>query len=187
MALASACMADEPAMPVSPWGAEFWRAVSPQQRQYICDHAKLKPSWCGDQSDFSVVRDAMKDEPYGPLLTADDARWLRLISTKAPEELTAVDAEFIKRRAKQTGDPDAMEVLGFLYGRGIAVTRDVATAYIWYGRAYLLGRVQVKENMDILWAELNKRDAAAAQRISQLFETEAKTKDSGSRSESAGH
>ena len=186
MSLAGICLADEPPMPVSPWGADFWRAVSPQQRQYICDYAKLKPSWCGSRYDFSVVQDSAKDEPYGPLLTADDARWLRLIASKAPEALSSEDAAFIKRRAKQTGDPDAMEVLGFLYGRGIAVTRNIETAYIWYGRAYLRGRVQVKENMDILWAELNKRNPAAALRISQLFETEAKTKKTGGRTASAG-
>ena len=186
MGLAGACLADESPVPVSPWAADFWRAVSPQQRQYICDHAKMKPGWCETQYDFSVVQGSARDEFYGPLLTGDDVRWLRLISSKAPEALTSEDAAFIKQRAKQTGDPDAMEVLGFLYARGIGVRRNIETAYIWYGRAYLRGRVQVKGNMNILWAELNKRNPAAARRISQLFEEEAKTKNTRSRTASAG-
>lgn len=172
LALAGVCRAAEMAPPMSPWNAGFWRAVSPQTRQYICAHAKMRPGWCGTEYDFSVVYDQPEEEPYGPLLTADDARWLRMLDAKTPEDLTVADAAFIEKRARQTGDPDAMEVLGYLYARGIAVVRDVATAYTWYGRAFLRGQVLVKENMNLLWAELNEKDPESAKRVAKLFEKE---------------
>ena len=81
-----------------------------------------------------------------------------------------VDIEFIRRWAEETGDPAAMEIMGYLYARGIGVPRDPEFAYIWYGRAFLAGETGVKVNMDILWREMASRNEAALERVTRYFD-----------------
>ena len=169
MAVGGAGLADQPTPPVSPWKAPLWSQGSPEMRQYICRHAKSRPDWCAAQDAVAAVYDPPLQELYGPLLSGDDVSWLRLLAETSLDELSAEDATFIEMRAETTGDPAAMEILAYLYARGIGVRRDAAQAYIWYGRAFLKGQRHVKENMNILWAEISEKNPAAARRITDLF------------------
>src|SRR3546814_12981930 len=58
-----------------------------------------------------------------------------------PEEVAMV-----RRRAVERRDPQAMEILGFLYAEGLAVKRDYVEAYRWYGLAFLAGEASVRAN-----------------------------------------
>ena len=69
------------------------------------------------------------------------------------------------------GDPEAMEIMGYLHARGIGVPRDPEIAYIWYGRAFLGGETGVKANMDVLWDEMALKDEKATQRVLSYFES----------------
>ena len=155
--------------PYSPWRGRLWQESEPEMRDYICEHAARRPSWCDVFDLHPTVQPARRPETYGPTFTADDARWIRLIRHGSPETFDGKDVAFIRRRAETTFDPVAMEILGFLYAQGYGIPRDPVEAYIWYGRAYLEGQPDVKPNMDLLWREISKRDKAATKRIEAYF------------------
>jgi len=154
----------------SPWQDGIWRRTEPEMRIYICRYAKLRPAWC-DAADLApTVHPPAEPEAYGPSFTAADARWYRLLRSADPRTFTSSDIELLRKRAEETGDPAAMEIMGFLYARGIGVPRDPETAYIWYGRAFLEGETGVKANMDVLWDEMALKDERAMQRVLSYFD-----------------
>ena len=154
----------------SPWQEEIWRGSGPVMRAYICRYATQRPGWCDEKDREPSVHPLIEPEVQGPNLTAEDARWQRLLRSADPDAFTASDREFITRRAEETFDPAAMEILGYLHARGIGVPRDPEAAYIWYGRAFLAGETGVKKNMDILWQEMASRDQAALDRVTRYFD-----------------
>lgn len=154
----------------SPWQEEIWRGSGPEMRAYICRYAKRRPVWCDEVDREPSVHPMAEPEVYGPSFTAADARWYRLLRSGEPRAFTSSDIEFIRRWAEETGDPAAMEIMGYLYARGIGVPRDPEFAYIWYGRAFLAGETGVKVNMDILWQEMASRDEAALERVTRYFD-----------------
>ena len=77
----------------------------------------------------------------------------------------------MRRRAVERRDPQAMEILGFLYAEGLAVPRDYGEAYRWYGMAFLAGERHVRANMDIVWQQLQRHDLEAAAALAREFDT----------------
>ena len=140
-------------------------------RAYACRHASRPPAWCHGSDETATVYEPPLDEPYGPLYSADDARWLKMMQDPDPQGFTKDDVAFIARRARDANDPQAMEVLGFLYGRGLAVRRDPVEAYRWYGHALMRGATHVKENMDLLWSEVATKTPEKAKSLVRYFES----------------
>ena len=153
----------------SPWQHEMWRQSGPEMRHYICGHSARRPAWCVERERELKVYEPKEPEPIGPAFSADDSRWYRLLTGGDPESFNAEDVRFIRHRAEATGDPDAMEILGFLYANGYGTSRDPAEAYIWYGRAALEGKVGMQPNMDLLWAEIVDKDKTGMGRIQAYF------------------
>ena len=161
----------EPAGPdaFSPWQHELWRDATPEMQAYVCSYAQRRPDWCSEAEAPIFVRPPAELELYGPRFSEDDARWLRMLGRGDVTAFNAEEAAFIRRRAERLQDPQAMEVMGFLYSQGQGVPRDPEQAYIWYGRAFLAGETQVKANMDILWQKLVRENRAAIERINLYF------------------
>ena len=117
----------------SPWEHELWSGATTMMRIYVCAHARRQPSWCEEEQ--QLPSKAPLPAEHGPPLTAEDATWLRFLEQTDPRRLTAQDVAVIIRRASERRDPQAMEILGFLYAQGGPVERDYAESYRWYGRA----------------------------------------------------
>lgn len=151
----------------SPWEHGLWSGATTMMRIYVCSHARRSPSWCNDDQDLPS-KAPLPDE-HGPPLTAEDAAWLSFLETADPSNLSPEDIAVIKRRATERRDPQAMEILGFLYAQGGAVERSYAEAYRWYGRAYLAGEHGVRANMDIVWDLLQRHDIESALALTREF------------------
>jgi len=151
----------------SPWEHELWTGATTMMRIYVCSHARRRPSWCQDEQELPS-KSPLPDE-QGPPLTAEDADWLRFLEQADPGNLSPQDVAVITRRANDRRDPQAMEILGFLYAQGGPVERDYAEAYRWYGRAYLAGQRDVRANMEIVWGLLQRHDLEAALALTREF------------------
>ena len=151
----------------SPWEHELWSGATTMMRIYVCAHARRQPSWCEEEQ--QLPSKAPLPAEHGPPLTAEDAAWLHFLERTDPSRLTAQDVAVIKRRASERRDPQAMEILGFLYAQGGPVQRDYAESYRWYGRAYLAGERRVRANMDIVWGLLQRHDIEAALALTREF------------------
>lgn len=152
----------------SPWEHPLWANATTMMRIYLCDHARRPPSWCGAPQELPA--NAELPEPLGPTLTEDDARWLAFLDRTDPTNLSQEDVATIRLRATRRRDPQAMEILGFLYAEGVSVERDYAEAYRWYGLAYLAGEHRVRPNMDIVWRQLQRHDLKAALALTREFD-----------------
>lgn len=157
-----------PASP-SPWEHRLWHDATTVMRLYLCEHARRPPSWCGGGPRELPAKAALP-EPQGPPLIEEDAAWLAFLEEVRPGELSAEDVARVRRRAVERRDPQAMEILGFLYAEGLAVERDYAEAYRWYGMAYLSGEKRVRPNMDVVWQLLQRHDLEAALALTREFE-----------------
>jgi hypothetical protein len=157
-----------PARAASPWEHPLWHNATAMMRLYLCEHARRPPRWCGESQELPA--DSELPEPLGPPLHEEDARWLAFLEQVDPADLSAEDLATIRRRATQRRDPQAMEILGFLHAEGVAVARDYAEAYRWYGLAYLAGERRVKPNMDIVWQQLQRHDLEGALALTREFD-----------------
>lgn len=151
----------------SPWEHDLWNGATTMMRIYVCSHARRNPSWCDDDQDLPS-KAPLPDE-QGPPLTAEDAAWLTFLESADPANLSPQDIAVIERRATERRDPQAMEILGFIYAQGGAVERNYAEAYRWYGRAYLAGEHSVRANMDIVWGLLQRHDIESALALTREF------------------
>ena len=119
----------------SPWEHDLWRKASPSMRAYLCNYSERPPTWCGGGAELEASPKEEDQPVQGPSVATGWQRWAKIIETKSPAELTRDDAQFLQTRAEQANDPEAMETLGYLYFKGIAVPMDLARSYYWYGRA----------------------------------------------------
>jgi len=158
--------ADDPAS--SPWEHALWHNATTMMRLYICDHARRPPHWCGEQRELPAH--APLPDPLGPPLVAEDAEWLAFLETVDAANLTPEQVALVRRRAVERRDPQAMEILGYLYAEGVSVTRDFAEAYRWYGLAFLAGEKRVRANMDIVWQQLQRYDLESALALTREFD-----------------
>lgn len=165
--VAPPAQAEEAAAGGSPWEHALWANATTMMRIYLCDHARRPPSWCGAPQELPA--NAELPETQGPPLAKEDARWLAFLDQADPTNLSPEDVATIRLRAVRRRDPQAMEILGFLYAEGVSVERDYAEAYRWYGMAHLAGESQVRANMDIVWRQLQRHDLEAAIALTREF------------------
>jgi hypothetical protein len=174
----STAAADQPAAPLpdaaadpdagpSPWEHGLWHNATTMMRIYVCDHARRPPSWCGEPS--LLPANVALPDVQGPPLIEEDARWLAFLESANPASLSGEDVATIRRRAIERRDPQAMEILGFIYAEGQSVRRDYAEAYRWYGLAYLSGEQRVRPNMDVVWQQLQRYDLEGALALTREF------------------
>lgn len=151
----------------SPWEHPLWHNATTLMRLYVCDHARRPPSWCAEEQPPAPV--ALPDA-QGPPLLPEDAAWQAFLSTAVPAKLSEEEVAMVRRRAVERRDPQAMEILGFLYAEGLSVPRDYVEAYRWYGQAFLAGETGVRANMDIVWQLLQRHDLEGALALTREFE-----------------
>ncbi len=151
----------------SPWEHPLWANATTMMRIYLCDHARRPPSWCGQPQELPA--NAELPALQGPPLVEEDAIWLAFLDGADPTNLSQEDVETIRLRAVRRRDPQAMEILGFLYAEGVSVERDYAESYRWYGLAYLAGEQGVRPNMEIVWQQLQRHDLEAALALTRQF------------------
>ncbi|MGD1878039.1 MAG: hypothetical protein ACFB13_11125 [Kiloniellaceae bacterium] len=152
----------------SPWEHPLWHNATAMMRIYVCEYARRPPSWCGAPRELPA--NVALPESEGPPLMEEDARWLNFIENADPANLTEEEIIAVRRRALVRRDPQAMEILGYLYAAGQSVERDYKEAYRWYGMAFLAGETRVRPNMDIVWQQLQRHDLEGAQALTREFD-----------------
>ena len=152
----------------SPWEHPLWHNATTLMRLYVCDHARRRPGWCAEQPEPAAT--AALPEPQGPPLVPEDAAWSAFLKAADPATLTEAEVAMVRRRAIERRDPQAMEILGFLYAEGLSVARDYVEAYRWYGMALLAGEASVRPNMDIVWQQLQRHDLEGALALTREFD-----------------
>jgi len=153
----------------SPWEHPLWHNATTVMRLYICDYARRPPSWCADEN--KPPAPVALPEPQGPTLSPEDAAWQDFLKSAEPAKLSADQLAMLRRRAVEQRDPEAMEILGFLHAEGLSVPRDYVEAYRWYGLAFLAGETGVRENMDIVWQQVQQHDLEGAQLLKREFDS----------------
>jgi len=151
----------------SPWEHPLWHNATAMMRIYVCQHARRPPSWCEGPSELPA--NAVLPDRHGPPLSEEDALWLAFMDKLDPASLTPGDVATVRRRATERRDPQAMEILGYIYAQGLSVERDYAEAYRWYGLAYLSGERRVRANMDVVWQQLQRYDVQGALTLTREF------------------
>lgn len=151
----------------SPWEHPLWSNATTMMRIYLCDHARRPPSWCGTPQELPA--NAELPPLQGPPLVEEDALWLAFLDGADPTNMSQEDVETVRLRAVRRRDPQAMEILGFIYAEGVSIERDYAEAYRWYGLAYLAGEQRVRPNMEIVWQQLQRYDLEAALALARQF------------------
>ncbi len=151
----------------SPWEHPLWSNATTMMRIYLCDHARRPPSWCAAPQELPA--NAELPPVQGPPLVEEDAVWLAFLDGADPTNMSQEDVETVRLRAVRRRDPQAMEILGFIYAEGVSVERDYAEAYRWYGLAYLAGEQRVRPNMEIVWQQLQRHDLEAALALTRQF------------------
>lgn len=152
----------------SPWEHDLWHNATSMMRVYICDHARRRPQWCG--AERALPSRVPLPDAQGPPLAAEDAAWLDFLADVDPANLSLEELALVRRRAVERRDPQAMEILGYLYAEGVTVARDFAEAYRWYGLAFLAGEKRVRPNMDIVWQQLQRYDVESALALTREFD-----------------
>lgn len=84
------------------------------------------------------------------------------------------DSITIVTKQADSGDLDAMELMGWLYIQGrmpenLVLLSNEEHAYIWYGRAYLAGAERVKKDLDVVWSRMLPKQK---RRMMQYFDDE---------------
>ncbi|WP_193368148.1 SEL1-like repeat protein [Pelagibius marinus] len=151
----------------SPWEHPLWSNATTMMRIYLCDHARRPPSWCGAPQELPANGELPPIQ--GPPLVDEDAVWLAFLDGADPTNMSQEDVETVRLRAIRRRDPQAMEILGFIYAEGVSVERDYAESYRWYGLAYLAGEQRVRPNMEIVWQQLQRHDLEAALALTRQF------------------
>ncbi len=151
----------------SPWEHPLWHNATAMMRIYVCQHARRPPSWCEGSSELPA--NATLPDRQGPPLTEEDALWLAFMDKVDPANLSPGDVATVRRRAAERRDPQAMEILGYIYAQGLSVERDYSEAYRWYGLAYLSGERRVRANMDVVWQQLQRYDVQGALTLTREF------------------
>ncbi|WP_340117075.1 SEL1-like repeat protein [Pelagibius sp. 7325] len=152
----------------SPWEHPLWHNATTMMRVYVCEHARRRPSWCDGPRELPA--NAALPEPQGPPLAEEDARWLAFLDQADPADLDAEEIALVRQRASVRRDPQAMEILAYLYAEGLSLPRDYAEAYRWYGLAFLSGEKRVRPNMDVVWQQLQRHDLEAAMALTREFD-----------------
>ncbi|WP_157230976.1 hypothetical protein [Kiloniella laminariae] len=163
--------------------AAVWADAAKLQHWDQCGADYTPPAWCSDlpvqidvANSFSEYRDTLAENKQAEaqrLLEAAKLQEKKIGASKNIKSgvLYKQDLEAISKQAN-SGDKDAMELMAWMYVQGMMpkTTQDMdpkEAAYIWYGRAYLSGAKEAKENMDKIWPTLN---VTQQRRITALFD-----------------
>jgi hypothetical protein len=90
--------------------------------------------------------------------------WKIFTGTGDYQRLSAGNVELLQEMAESGKNPEAYEILGYAYtvGSGV-IQKSKVKAYRNYGKAYLMGLMRVKPNMDVLWKLFTKSEQYALQ------------------------
>ncbi|WP_282609829.1 hypothetical protein [Pelagibius sp. Alg239-R121] len=151
---------------------DYWRTSDTLTKRFICTSHGATPDWCEDLPGRVEVPKSIA----GVLAQRQHQAAERAAIAKAAAEVIAaregvitrikaglVDPKDVEKLIEQAkaGENEAMELIAWMYAQGLAPKTDDEEelnelAYIWYGKAYLAGAKEVKENMDKIWPTLNE-------------------------------
>ncbi len=97
--------------------------------------------------------------PYpGNKLVMTEKMWLK--STKAVEfgNSSWFDSEVVRHRADIEKHPEAMNFLAWMYEKGQGLDRDYRKAYMWYERAKMAGKVDLRGSSSKIFQRMEPQD-----------------------------
>lgn len=91
-------------------------------------------------------------------LVMTEKMWLK--STKAVELGTSdwFDAEVVRQRAEVEKHPPAMDFLAWMYEEGRGVEKNPRKAYMWYERAKMAGKVELRGSSTKIFSRMSQED-----------------------------
>ncbi|WP_162937978.1 hypothetical protein [Kiloniella sp. EL199] len=163
--------------------SEVWGKSSLLQNWDQCGADYTPPEWCSDlpeeidlDKSYTNYRDTLENNKKAEaerMLKAAKVLETRVGAARNIQggKLYKQDLITISKQAN-TGDKEAMELLAWMYVQGMMPKTNKEldpneAAYIWYGRAYLAGAKEAKENMDKIWPTLS---VTQQRRIAKLFD-----------------
>ncbi len=166
-----------------PSNSQNWEKSSLLQNWDQCGADYTPPEWCSElpeeidlDKSYTNYRDTLANNKKAEaerMLKAAKILESRVGAARNVQsgKLYKQDLITISKQAK-TGDKEAMELLAWMYVQGMMpkTNKDLdpnEAAYIWYGRAYLAGAKEAKENMDKIWPSLS---VTQQRRIAKLFD-----------------
>ncbi len=164
-------------------GYKNWDKSSQLENWDQCGADYTPPDWCSDlpeqidiDKSYTTYRDALEDNKKAEaerMLKAAKVLENRVGAARNVQggKLYKQDLITINKQAN-SGDKEAMELLAWMYVQGMMPKTKKEldpneAAYIWYGRAYLAGAKEAKENMDKIWPTLS---VTQQRRIAKLFD-----------------
>ncbi len=121
---------------------ELKKSIStPNNLKPIEHNQKLKLS-----SDFADV-DALKK--------AQHYQWLKTIAAVKSNQVTPLELDEIYTRAR-SGDAKAIEILAWMYTKGVGVSTDFVEAFNLYKKAALLNVANAERNAMIIYKAMNE-------------------------------
>lgn len=155
------------------YSEDYWKSADILTKRFICSSYGAVPDWCDElpgrvevpksiagnlaSRQKNAEESAAAAEAAAQIVAAREAIVKRIRAGRAGKS----DVEKLVQQAK-AGETEAMELMAWMYAQGLSPKDDgdpelnEMMAYIWYGRAYLAGAKQVKENMDKIWPALNE-------------------------------
>ena len=73
------------------------------------------------------------------------------------------DVEVVRQRAEMEGFPPAMDFLAWMYEKGRGLERDYKRAFMWYERAKLAGKENLRGSSAKIFTRLSEREQFFAQ------------------------
>jgi len=161
---------DRPLDPAAP----EWQRQPFERNLVVCD-ALLPPGWCPEWT--AQARRVDAGPAYRRRTRAEidavaaqeaerraaDQAWKALVARINGRSVSIKDVVDIDIRVR-SGDAEAMELLAWMYLKGVGVAVDYARSYALYARAFLAGRAHTKDNLDKIWPYLKAQEKEALRR-----------------------
>ncbi|MEH6631976.1 MAG: hypothetical protein V7776_14195 [Halopseudomonas aestusnigri] len=166
-----------------PDSSENWQYAARLQNWDQCGADYTPPAWCGKLPKRINIGDSFSNhrDNLASNKKAEAERMLKaaiILENRIGAAINIKEGVLYKQDLKtltkqaESGDKESMELLAWMYVQGMmpkgAKEFDPnEAAYIWYGRAYLSGATEAKENMDKIWPSLN---VTQQRRILKMFD-----------------
>ena len=101
------------------------------------------------------IKLSKEENQESALLAAKQVQWLKTVAAIKSNQVTAVELHDITTRANEN-DPKAVEILAWMYTKGVGVSPDFVEAFNLYKKAAELKVTDAEKNAFIVYKSMNE-------------------------------